>query len=188
MTGRVPSPPPHRVQGGSGVLSCHSHMTLVLARRGGGGEQHLELRHQRTPDVVISPQLGAGRCPNAGGPASCAAGRGGGGGGAAAVWGARQPLPAALHSTPSSCAASPGGAVYSMLETLLPDSQAYKQGGGSASLRLLVRGRPAEAAARACPAAAAVSAASCTLQELAFQGANLQGRPGWVTLAQVPLC
>jgi N6-adenosine-specific RNA methylase IME4 len=39
------------------------HLTLVMGRRGSSGE--LELRHQRTPDVLIAPALGNGRTPDA---------------------------------------------------------------------------------------------------------------------------
>lgn len=39
-----------------------SHATLVIGRRGSGD---LELRHQRTADVVIAPALGGGRFPDA---------------------------------------------------------------------------------------------------------------------------
>lgn len=97
-----------------------------MGRRGqeGKGQEskgHLELRHQRTPDVIISPALPPGRCPEA---------------------------------------------VYSMIETLLPESaacKAAKSGSSGGPLRLL---------------------------ELSFNGSGSSGggercgRPGWVRLVQ----
>ena len=78
-----------------------------MARRGSEKEHHLELRHQRTPDVIFSPLTASRRCPDA---------------------------------------------ARAMLETLLPDSQAFRQGGQP---RLL---------------------------EIAVQGGSLEGRAGWVTV------
>lgn len=42
-------------------LAAASHATLVMGRRGKGA---LELRHQRSPDVIVEPALGAGRFPD----------------------------------------------------------------------------------------------------------------------------
>lgn len=49
-----------------GRLFNSSHATLLVGRRGDEKKAHLELRHQRTPDVIISPALPAGACPDAG--------------------------------------------------------------------------------------------------------------------------
>jgi hypothetical protein len=46
--------------GGAGGATAAGHLTLVMGRRGGGG---LDLRHQRTADVVVAPALGGGRFP-----------------------------------------------------------------------------------------------------------------------------
>lgn len=96
-----------------GPLFNGSHATLLVGRRGEEKKAHLELRHQRTPDVIISPALRPGACPDA---------------------------------------------VYSMIETLLPDAGTAAKSGGQA--RLL---------------------------ELAFPpagGLGPSGRPGWVTVVQ----
>ncbi|KAL4428095.1 hypothetical protein ABPG75_002184 [Micractinium tetrahymenae] len=96
-----------------GPLFNSSHATLLVGRRGDEKKAHLELRHQRTPDVVISPALRPGACPDA---------------------------------------------VYSMIETLLPDVGAAARSGGR--LRLLELVFP--------PAA----------------GLGPGGRPGWITVVQ----
>jgi N6-adenosine-specific RNA methylase IME4 len=53
---------------GPSTLMRTSHSTLVMGRRGGngggGGGGELELRHQRTPDVIVEPIRGGGKFPD----------------------------------------------------------------------------------------------------------------------------
>ncbi|KAI3428742.1 hypothetical protein D9Q98_007565 [Chlorella vulgaris] len=48
----------------SPLFRC-SHRTLLMGRRVDAGSSRLELRHQRTPDVIASPALCDGQCPEA---------------------------------------------------------------------------------------------------------------------------
>ena len=50
-------------------LFRRSHLTLLMGRRGDERSEHLELRHQRSPDVIVSPA--SCQCPEAGGHAMC---------------------------------------------------------------------------------------------------------------------
>ena len=46
---------------GPSTLTRTSHSTLLMGRRGGG---ELELRHQRSPDVIVEPVRGGGKFPD----------------------------------------------------------------------------------------------------------------------------
>lgn len=106
---------PQRKQQGLAPLFCRSHATLLIGRRG-TDSQHLELRHQRTPDVIVSPALPDGCCPEA---------------------------------------------VFSMIQTLLPDATGAKAGERLRLLELV-----------------------CSADSGGGSQLERRRRPGWLTLVQ----